>query len=107
MAVEVTTEQVEQAREAAGETSYAFVEARVEALNDTQRTRLQELAEAWARVRGKFVRVTKGVDVDYSRNRAEIRAQVRSLLGLPGSTSASSSSSTGGGTVSVCNEFSY
>jgi hypothetical protein len=107
MAVEVTAAEVEQAREAAGETSYAFVEARAAALNDTQRTRLKELAAAWARVRGKFVRVTKAVDVDYGRDREEIRAQVRSLLGLPGATAAGSSSSSAGGSVSVCNEFSY
>lgn len=110
MAVDVTEEEIDQAREAAGETSYSYVEALIAALNDTQRTRLKDLALAWSRVRGKFVRVKSKVEVDYGYNRAEIRAQVRSLLGLPGETAygSSGSSATGGaGTVSVRNEFSY
>jgi hypothetical protein len=108
MAVEVTAEEIDQAREAAGETSYSFVEARVAALNDTQRDRLKDLALAWSRVRSKFVRVKSKVEVDYGHNRAEIRAQVRSLLSLPGETAyGGSSSAAGAGTVSVCNEFNY
>lgn len=108
MAVDVSAEEIDQAREAAGETSYSFVEARVAALNDTQRERLQDLALQWSRVRSKFANVKGKVEIDQGTKRAEIRAQVRSLLGLPGAGPRSGgSASSGGGCYSARNEFSY
>lgn len=106
MAVTLTEEEIDLAREAAGETSYSLVEARVAALNDAQALRLQDLVARWGKAANKFAKVTGKVDVDYGRNRAEIRARVRSLLGLAGATSSSGSSASGG-TVSVGNEFSW
>jgi hypothetical protein len=107
MAVTLTEEEIDLAREAAGERSYAFVEERIAALGDAQRLRLQEMVARWQKVSGKFTRITggrAGVDVDYGRNRAGIRGQVRLLLELPEKRTLSNGSV---GSISVKNEFSF
>lgn len=107
MPVELTEEEIDTAREAAGERSYALVDGLVAALNEAQRLRLQDLVLEWGKVANKFVGISggkAGVKVDYSQNRAGIRERVRTLLGLP---SVKSSAGTKSGTVSVGNEFSF
>lgn len=105
MAVVVTDEEIDQAREAAGETSYTLVEARIASLVDAQRLRLKDLVAEWQKAATKFVNLTGKVALNRAEQRATIREQVRSMLGLPRLQTGQSGGT--GGTVSVRNEFSW
>jgi hypothetical protein len=66
--------------------SYASVDAKSAGLNEDVVTLLAADVTRWGTVRSKHLKVKggrDGVDLDYSREREEIRRRDRNLLGFP------------------------